>query len=256
MLKQRFSIVRHAGESVPAIACMSTSTMLSPNTDGRRAGDRIGLQQAKEMPTTRINKHALRTKETREQLLRAAEMIFVRDGFEKADLGAIAAMAGRTRGAIYAQFKSKEDVFLALMEEKTQAYRSQVEKLLAGSTSKAGNLQAYRRFCISMTEHQDFLLLLLEFKLFAMRHPESAERLQRYYDEVFSKDQEKKLVALLGTPGGGKEALGRSVAVQALQPLLTALALESRFAPALLSKDQLKKLATRIFDALVQPPSN
>jgi AcrR family transcriptional regulator len=36
-------------------------------------------------------------------------------------------MAGRTRGAIYAQFRSKEDFFLALMEEKTR------ETLLAAS---------------------------------------------------------------------------------------------------------------------------
>ena len=51
------------------------------------------------------NKHELKTRETRTLFLQAAETIFVRDGYEGAELGEIAALAGRTKGAIYAQFK-------------------------------------------------------------------------------------------------------------------------------------------------------
>ena len=40
-----------------------------------------------------------RTKETRKLLLGAAEKIFVRDGYEKAQVAQIAASAGRTKGA-------------------------------------------------------------------------------------------------------------------------------------------------------------
>src|SRR5437899_2363276 len=60
------------------------------------------------------SKHEMKTKETRELLLRAAETVFVRHGYEGAELGEIAALAGRTKGAIYANFKSKEEMFLAL----------------------------------------------------------------------------------------------------------------------------------------------
>jgi AcrR family transcriptional regulator len=223
----------------------------------RHAADRlnrIGLAINKNMSATRLTKHALRTRETREQLLKAAAIIFGRDGFEKADLGAIAALAGRTRGAIYAQFKSKEDVFLALMEQKTQEYRAEIEKLFEGSTNKEQKLEAYRQFCMKEIEDREWSLLTLEFKLFAIRHPESRERLHKFYDAIFTKDQENRLVSLIGT-AGGNEALDRSLAVQTLQPLLTALAVESRFAPALLSKSSVKKVAMRIFDALMQPPA-
>jgi AcrR family transcriptional regulator len=208
------------------------------------------------MATTKPNKHELRTRQTRELLLRSAETIFVRDGYEGAELGEIAALAGRTKGAIYAHFKSKEDVFLALIEEKTQNYRFHMEKLLAGSTSTEQNLKAYRQFCISMIEDPVWSLLLLEFKLFAIRHPESKERLQKHYDEVFPRNHEKKLIDLLGPVGGGKDAVSRSVGVQALQPLLSALAVEASFAPTLLDKKVLKKVAARVFDALMQAPSN
>jgi AcrR family transcriptional regulator len=80
-----------------------------------------------EMTTQKVNKHELRTRETRELLLHAAEKIFVRDGYEGAELGEIAALAGRTKGAIYAHFKSKEDIFLALVEHHTLRYRAQME---------------------------------------------------------------------------------------------------------------------------------
>ena len=215
---------------------------------------RTELTMSKDMSATKLTKHALRTKETREQLLRAAEAIFVRDGFEKTDLSDIAAMAGRTRGAIYAQFKSKEDVFLALMEEKTREMRAKIEGHLSASYSAEQNLKAYQQFWMGMIEDPTWSLLLLEFKLFSLRYPESKERLMKYYDSVFPADHEKKLVALLGSPERGKDSLSRSVAIQSLQALISALAIEAGFAPTL-SKDTLRKVATRIFNALLQPPA-
>ena len=59
------------------------------------------------MTVKKVNKHELKTRETRELLLQAAKTVFVRDGYEGAELGEIAALAGRTKGAIYAQFESK-----------------------------------------------------------------------------------------------------------------------------------------------------
>ena len=61
------------------------------------------------MPSPKRTKHELKTQETRALLLRAAEQVIIRDGYENAELGEIAKLAGRTKGAIYAQFKSKEE---------------------------------------------------------------------------------------------------------------------------------------------------
>jgi AcrR family transcriptional regulator len=55
-----------------------------------------------------------RAQATRARLIQAAERIFARDGFAAAKLEEIAAEAGYTRGAFYANFDSKEDLFLAL----------------------------------------------------------------------------------------------------------------------------------------------
>ena len=60
-------------------------------------------------------------------LLRAAqEDSSVREGYSGAELGEIAATAGRTKGAIYAQFESKEDIFMALVEDYALRNRSEM----------------------------------------------------------------------------------------------------------------------------------
>src|SRR5271170_6917338 len=64
------------------------------------------------------NKHQARTEETQSRILDAAQAVFSEQGFEKTQLEEVAARAGYTRGAIYAHYSSKEDLFLALMEHR------------------------------------------------------------------------------------------------------------------------------------------
>ena len=205
------------------------------------------------MTDKKINKHELRTKETRELLLQSAEKIFVRDGYEGAELGEIAALAGRTKGAIYAQFKSKEDIFLALIDQRTVAYRSHMLEMLARSTSTEENLATLRAFYLEMTEDRAWALLLLEFKLFAIRHPESKEKLQRQFDELVPANREKVYAELLGPAEKGPDAVSRSVAIQMIQPMLSALAVETKLRPAFLDDRTITKVINRIFDALMLP---
>ena len=212
--------------------------------------------ETKEMPAKKVNKHELRTRETRELLLHAAEKIFVRDGYEGAELGEIAALAGRTKGAIYAHFKSKEDIFLALVEQHTLRYRAQMEGLLAKSTSVEGNLAALRQFSLNLVEDEAWALLFLEFKLFTIRHPESKKRLQSFYAELLSGNKEVKYSQLLGPAGKGKKAISRTVAVHTVNPMLSALLLEAKFNPELLGPDAIRKVASRVFDAMLEVPSH
>jgi AcrR family transcriptional regulator len=54
---------------------------------------------------------------TRERLLTAAAQEFARAGFERASVDAISLAAGYAKGTIYNYFPSKEDLFLAVVEE-------------------------------------------------------------------------------------------------------------------------------------------
>src|ERR1700744_3871138 len=55
---------------------------------------------------------------TNARILDAALEVFSELGFENTQLDQVAARAGCSRGAIYAQYASKEEVFLALMEHR------------------------------------------------------------------------------------------------------------------------------------------
>jgi AcrR family transcriptional regulator len=65
---------------------------------------------------TRLTREESKSR-TRAQLLRAANRLFLRDGYSATSLGAIAEEAGLTKGAVYSNFESKEDLFLAVLEE-------------------------------------------------------------------------------------------------------------------------------------------
>src|SRR3954453_5948932 len=58
-----------------------------------------------------------RKAQTRSDLLRAASRLFVRNGFVATSLSDIAEEAALTKGAVYSNFDSKEELFLALLQE-------------------------------------------------------------------------------------------------------------------------------------------
>ena len=201
-----------------------------------------------------VNKHEQRTRETRALLLQAAETIFARDGYEGAELGEIAALAGRTKGAIYAQFRSKEDIFLVLIEERTRVHRLEMEKVLAKSTTVDDNIAAVRNFYLELAEDQTWSLLILEFKLFAIRHPELKKRVQSLYAGLLSRKDEKRIAEIIGPAAAGKDAISRVIAIQTLQPVISALALEAQLETNFSDKKVVETVANRIFDALLEVP--
>ncbi|MBN9500920.1 MAG: helix-turn-helix transcriptional regulator [Armatimonadetes bacterium] len=54
----------------------------------------------------RLRKPQSRSLQTRESLLRAAELVFAKVGYERAQMEEIAAAAGYSKGGLYAHFKS------------------------------------------------------------------------------------------------------------------------------------------------------
>jgi AcrR family transcriptional regulator len=70
---------------------------------------------------------------TREKLVSAAAAIIGEKGYDRATLEEIAARAGMTRGAVYGNFKNKEELFLALI---TSRWKPIVPPLKPGASLK------------------------------------------------------------------------------------------------------------------------
>jgi AcrR family transcriptional regulator len=213
----------------------------------------MSIQTVKEL---KPNKNGLRSKQTRELLLNSAEIVFVRDGFLGAELGEIAAMAGRSKGAIYGHFKSKEDLYFALLEERISRYRGRVEEVLLGCTSQKEISRALTdHFFSAVKKDKAWCRLLLEFKLFAVRNHPAKKRLQKIHKNLYFKEHLKDLPEIWARLGQRKLdsriGLGAQAALASMAAIVPALILEEEFAPAVLSEAKLKDVVTQLVEALL-----
>lgn len=118
-----------------------------------------------------------RALETRQQLISAARTIFARDGFAEARLEEIAAEAGKTRGAFYAHFRDKEDVFFAIFEEDTRRDKQRLMSMLSAANTCEERVDVLARYMLGTLKDERRVLLNLEFKGYAIRHPAREQRL-------------------------------------------------------------------------------
>lgn len=87
------------------------------------------------MPKPVTRKEA--TARNREKLLDAAAKVIGKSGLVGASLQEIAATAGLTKGAVYSQFDSKEDLLLALLDRRFELGHAQLLEVLSGDTPMA-----------------------------------------------------------------------------------------------------------------------
>jgi AcrR family transcriptional regulator len=117
---------------------------------------------------------------TRSHLLDAAARVFARQGFDGASIDDVAAAAGFTKGAVYSNFKNKEDLFLALMDRRTDEQIAAVQTTLDAASSLTSDERADRFATLTaqlLWGDRDWQLLSLEFALYAARHPKARRRL-------------------------------------------------------------------------------
>jgi AcrR family transcriptional regulator len=199
-------------------------------------------------PRSATSRHQERSEATRSRLIRAAEKIFARDGFEAAKLEEIAAEAGHTRGAFYANFGSKEDLFFALLEGQISSRINAVEQITRNLRDPEEKLRAFRAFFLTVCEDRRWSLLSLEFKLFAVRHPEVKVRLA-----AMNRRLVKPRIGILrdvmeGT--GRKLPVSPTAVAMSLSAVTNALGLEHMLDRSLMPEAALKQILGNYFDSL------
>jgi AcrR family transcriptional regulator len=189
---------------------------------------------------------------TRARLIQSAEKVFARDGFEAAKLEDIAKDAGYTRGAVYANFDSKEDLFLALLEREISSRAAVLAREMDKVHEPEAKLRVMREFFVNKTMDRRWCLLSLEFKLFAVRHPEVKQRLAAMH---------RRFVApRVGFLDEIMRALGRELPASAhatgvsLAALGNSVNLEHILDPMLMPEDDLRRIMSNFFDSLTSTP--
>jgi AcrR family transcriptional regulator len=195
-----------------------------------------------------VNKHQLKTEATRRKLLNAALRVFARDGFQAARIEDIAAQSGYTRGAFYANFDTKEDLFFAILEKNASERLMGLQQRLEKCHDLPDRMRVLRTFYLERATDRKSMLLMLEFKLFALRHPRMRARLAAAHRRIRASLKYQALAKLLPSH---QEAEQNEMDKVLLEVIRAGLALEHAYDPKRLSAKQTVDTLGRAFDLLI-----
>jgi AcrR family transcriptional regulator len=150
---------------------MAASETRRSRGPGRSRGDAGGrLDQ-------RTRAARARGREARDELLTAALRVFARRGYGQAGVDEIAAEAGYSKGALYWHFSGKEELLMALIEERIDApMRDRVALLASAPAERDMSVEATRAFAQQLGEQREAMLLEREYWSLAIRDPELRAR--------------------------------------------------------------------------------
>ncbi|MGH9091541.1 MAG: TetR/AcrR family transcriptional regulator [Acidimicrobiales bacterium] len=126
---------------------------------------------------------ARRRQQTRDYLLAAAARVFAERGFHEASLDEVAAAAGFTKGAVYSNFESKEDLVLAVLEAR---YQDNMATLRGTLDATGDHPEQHLSDFAGLIETQfgdeapAWEALFLEFCVYALRNEPVRERLATF----------------------------------------------------------------------------
>ena len=163
---------------------------------------------------------------TRQKLLDAAAAVFARKGFNGASLDDVADEAGLTKGAVYSNFASKDELIEALLDERLTQRLEDIGRLidqLAGPGQEAEISGAL--FMSALDEYREYYLLDLEYALHLARNPEVDRHTEKHEhsEELMAEIMQRRADAegrTLPMPAKdltkGLFALGSGIAMQRL----------------------------------------
>lgn len=117
--------------------------------------------------------------QTRDRLLETALGLFLARGYAATTLDHIADAAGLTKGAVYSNFSSKDDLFLALYAARVDEWVRDVEAAALRGTFEEITRANARRIVARQRREPEWHALLLEFTTYAVRSPELRRRVAK-----------------------------------------------------------------------------
>jgi len=114
-----------------------------------------------------------RKAQTRQELVVAGDRLFREQGFHGTSLDQVAAAAGYTKGAVYSNFASKEDLFLSIFERRVEEALERVARVLEAH-GEQGPAELTRRNLAA--PDRGWMAVFFEFWAHVLRNPESRAR--------------------------------------------------------------------------------
>lgn len=121
--------------------------------------------------------------QTRERLLASAAVVFTREGYGGASCDRIAEEAGYSKGALYSNFASKDELFLELVDHYAGAEAEALCRRLDEAEGADAVIDAVCAWAAGLQHEPDLRLLVLDLARRAKGDPELAERHSRLFDQ-------------------------------------------------------------------------
>lgn len=186
--------------------------------------------------------------EVRDRILDAALTVFAAEGFAGATIDAIGQAAGFTKGAVYSNFESKDELFLALLDRQFESRGALIATALDSGHGDTAEIAAAlsRATLDSIHDQNEYQIVLIEYWLRAVRDPQLRERLVAR--RRAAADQALRIVEQAGTSLPGKQL---SALAQLVVTISTGIATEEVLQPGTVDVDTL----TWLFKALLAAPT-
>ena len=119
---------------------------------------------------------------TRARLMRSAASVAAERGLERASLDAVAEHAGFTKGAVYANFASKEELFLAMLDARFAERAAELDRILSTEADPDSQArEAAAGFIAAIESEPEWERLFFEFAVYAARNEDfRVELVARY----------------------------------------------------------------------------
>lgn len=184
--------------------------------------------------------------EVRDRILDAALGVFAAEGFAGTTIDAIGKAAGFTKGAVYSNFESKDELFLALLDRQFETRSALI--VSAFDVGRGDNAAIARALSTSMLasihDETQYQIVLFEYWLRAMRDPQLRQRLiARRHAAV---EQATKVVRAAST---GLPAERLAELAQLVVTITAGVAMEELLQPGVIRTDMIERLITRLLES-------
>lgn len=119
---------------------------------------------------------------TRAALIAAAARLIEEKGYHNITLEHVAKLAGMSRGAIYGNFRDRDELFMAVLESRWQPI---IPAFKAGATLREQMRFLADAVIAAAPARQAMALRALEFQIYALTHPQMQAKLERYSAEGY-----------------------------------------------------------------------
>lgn len=187
--------------------------------------------------------------QTRATLIAVGRKHFLRYGLGGAVAEKIAEDAGYSRGALYANFDGKEDLFLAVIREEQACRANMFRSILRDEPSSRKRLRKMRDTIADLLTNRDWIVLQAEFEAGALR----SERIRQSFVEIHRQQIHDggELVRDLLKSSEITSSLKPDDFIMVMNNLAHGLAVTQKILGAELSQTRTRTLIQTLFDHLM-----